>query len=164
MFAFPTLASLDVVKRDIHLKWHRSPLCICHSCVLYRNCLPFSTVIQQPPKYFVQDLCILRLFSGDWAMCCCCLWHVDFKGKKSSCPTCSHPLILNGCSARVYAICLLVLFVFYRFGMSDGFIKDNIKSSWDHWELSWPTLNQVKEETQLKTAERSTACLALALP
>ena len=64
----------------------------------------------------------------------------------------------------MYAICLLVLFVFYRVGMSDGFIKDNIKSSWDHWELSWPTLNQVKEETQLNTAERATACLVLVLP
>lgn len=90
---------------------------------------------------------------------CCWLCHVDFKGKKSSCPTCSYPLnfkwLFNSC---VYTICLLVLFVFYRFGMSDGFIKDNIKSSWDHWELSWPILNQVKEESN-----RSTACLAHAL-
>lgn len=95
---------------------------------------------------------------------CCYLWHVDFKRKKSSCPACSHPLnfkrLFNSCAYGH----LLVGFVFYRFGMSDGFIKDNIKSSWDHWELSWPTLNQVKEEIQLKTAERSTACLAHALP
>lgn len=59
--------------------------------------------------------------------------HTVFKEKKYGCRRCSHLLDFKRLfSLCVYAICLLFLFVIYRFEISGRLIRDDIKNSWDH--------------------------------
>lgn len=137
-------------------KAHWNPLLIVTLCSVWEL---FATLYRySATQMFHSRSWVLSLLSGAWGVCCW-IQGMDLKETYLDSPGCSHPQnfkwLFNLC---VCAICLFV-FCFYRFGVSGRFIKDDIKSSWDHWELFWPTWNHIKKNQELKTANRSMSCL-----